>query len=77
MHQASYGLAAEIHKRPWLGQQHFLTLCFSESYPGPALPVVEANRMKPGEVIQTPEASIMTIMGISFTGVAQTNYEFH
>jgi hypothetical protein len=33
--------------------------------------------MKPGEVIQTPEASIMAIMGIILAGIPQTNYEFH
>jgi hypothetical protein len=33
--------------------------------------------MKPGKVIQAPEANIMAIMGISLTGISQTNYEFH
>jgi hypothetical protein len=42
-----------------------------------ALSSVKADRMKLGEVIQAPEASIMAIMGISLTGIPQTNYEFH
>jgi len=70
MHQASHGVATEIHKCPGLGQQQFLALCFSEAYSSPALFVVKANRMKPGKVIQAPEASIMAIMGISLTGIA-------
>ena len=77
MHQASHGVATEIHKRPRLGQQQLLAPYFSEAYFSPALPVVKVNRMKPGEVIQTPEASIMAIMSINFTGITQTNYEFH
>jgi hypothetical protein len=32
--------------------------------------VVKANGMKPGEVIQAPEASIVAIMGISLAGIA-------
>jgi len=39
--------------------------------------MVKANRVKPGKVIQAPEASIMAIMGISLAGVPQTDYEFH
>jgi len=77
MHQASYGVATEIHKCPWPGQQQFLTLYFSEAYSSPALPVVKTNRMEPGEVIQAPEASIVAIMGIRLARVTQTNYEFH
>jgi hypothetical protein len=41
------------------------------------LPSVKADRTKPGEMIQALEADIMTIMGISLAGIAQTNYEFH
>ena len=77
MHQASYGFATEIHKCPRLGQHQLLAPYFSNAYFSPALPVVEANRMKPDEVIQAPEASIMAIMDISLTGIPQTNYEFH
>jgi len=76
-HQASHGFATEIHKCPWLGQQHFLTSYFANAYFSPALPMVKANRVKPGEVIQAPEASIVAIVGISLAGIAQTNYEFH
>jgi hypothetical protein len=76
-HQASHGFAAKIHKCPRLGQQQLLAPYFSNAYPSPALPVVKANRMKPGEVIQAPEASIVAVMGISLTGIPQTNYEFH
>jgi len=77
MHQASHGVTTEIHKCPGLGQQYFLATYFANAYSSPALPVVKANRMKPGEVIQAPEASIMAIMGIGLTGIPQTNYEFH
>jgi hypothetical protein len=77
VHQASYRFTAEIHKRPRLGQQQLLAPYFSEAYSSPALPVVKADRMKPGEVIQAPEASIVAIMGISLAGITQTNYEFH
>ena len=76
-HQASYGVATEIHKCPGLGQQQLLTPYFCKDYSSPALPMVKANRMKPGEMIQAPEASIMAIMSIGLTGVPQTNYEFH
>jgi len=76
-HQASHGVAAEIHKRPGLSQQQFLAPYFGNTYSSPALPVVKANRMKPGEVIQALEAHIVAIMGISLAGVPQTNYEFH
>jgi hypothetical protein len=77
MHQASHGFAAEIHKRPGLGQQQFLASYFVNAYSSPALPVVKANRMKPGEVIQAQEANIVAVTGISLAGIAQTNYEFH
>jgi len=77
MHQASHGVATEIHKCPGLGKQQFIIPYFSEAYFRPALAVVKANRMKPGEVIQTPEANIVAIMGISLARVAQTKYEFH
>jgi len=70
MHQASHGVATEIHEHPWLGQQQFLTPYFAEAYFSPALPVVEANRMKPGEVIQAPEANIMAIMSINSAWIA-------
>jgi len=76
-YQASQRVAAEIHKCPWLGQQQLLALYFANTYFSPALPVVEANRMKPGEVIKAPEASIVAIMSISLAGVPQTDYEFH
>ena len=69
MYQASHGVATEIHECPRLGQQHFLTPYFSEAYFSPALPVVKVNRMKPGEVIQAPEASIMAIMGVRLAGI--------
>ena len=77
MHQASHGVAAEIHKRPWFGQQQLLAPYFTQAYSSLALPSVKANRMKPGEVIEALEANIMAIVGISLTGVPQTNYEFH
>jgi hypothetical protein len=77
MHQASHGVAAEIHKCPGLGQQQLLAFYFSEAHSSPALPVVKSNMMKPGEIIQAPEASIMAIMGVSLAGIPQTNYEFH
>ena len=77
MHQASHGLATEIHECTGLGQQQFLMPYFSEAYFGPALPAVKANGMKPSEMIQAPETHIMAIMGISLAGVAQTNEEFH
>ena len=70
MYQANYRFATEIHKHPGLGQQQFPASYFASAYSSPALPVVEANRMKPGEVIQAPEASIVAIMGISLTGIA-------
>jgi len=69
-HQASHRVAAEIHKCPWLGQQQFLTPYFTNAYSSPALPVVEANRAKPGEVIQAPEANIVAVMGISLAWIA-------
>jgi len=77
MRQASHGVATEIHECHWLGQQQLPASYFSNAYSSPALPVVKANRMKPGEVIQAPEASIVAIMSISLTGIPQTNYEFH
>lgn len=77
VHQASYGLATEIHERAGLGQQQLLTSYFSKAYPSLALPVVKADRMKPGEVIQAQEAHIMAITGISLAGITQTSYEFH
>jgi hypothetical protein len=70
MHQASHGVATEIHECPRLGQQQFLTLYFSEAYSSPALSVVEADGMKPGEVIQALEADIVAIMGISLAGIS-------
>jgi hypothetical protein len=75
--QASHGVATEIHECPGLGQQQLLSPYFANSYSSPALPMVKANRVKPGEVIQAPEANIVAIMGISLTGIPQTNYEFH
>jgi len=77
MHQAGHGVAAEIHECPGLGKQQFIIPYFSEAYFSPALPSVEANRMKPGEVIQALEAGIVAIMGISLAGISQTNDEFH
>ena len=69
-HQASHGFATEVHECPWLGQQQLLAFYFSNAYSGPALSVVKADRMKPGKVIQAPEAGVMAIMGISLTGIA-------
>jgi hypothetical protein len=69
-HQASHGFATAIHKGPGLGQQQFLASYFAKAYSSPALPVVKANRMKPGEVIQAPEASIMAIMSINLARIA-------
>ncbi len=77
MHQASHGFATEIHECPGLGQQQLLAPYFANACSSPALPVVKADRMKPGEVIQALEASIMAVMGISLAGIPQTNYEFH
>jgi hypothetical protein len=77
VHQASYGLATEIHERAGLGQQQLLTSYFADAYSGLALPAVKANRVKPGEVIQAPETDIVAIVGIGFAGITQTNYEFH
>ena len=77
VYQASYGFATEIHKCPWPGQQQLPAPYFSNAYSSPALPVVKADKMKPGKVIQTPEANIMAIVGISLAGITQTNYEFH
>jgi hypothetical protein len=74
MHQASHGVSTEIHKCPRLGQQQLVAPYFANTYSSPALPVVKANRMKPGEVIQALEASIVAIMGISLAGVPRTNY---
>ena len=70
MHQTSHGFAAEIHKRPRLGQQQFLAPYFCKAYFSPALPSVKADRMKPGEVIQALEANIVAIMGISLARIA-------
>jgi hypothetical protein len=77
MHQAGYGFATEIHKRPGLSQQQLLAPYFANAYSSPALPAVKANRMKLGEVIQAQEANIVAITGISLAGIPQTNYEFH
>jgi len=77
MYQANHRVAAQIHKCHGLGQQQPLTPDFANAYSSPALPVVKANRMKLGEVIQTTEANIVAVMSISLAGVAQTNYEFH
>ena len=77
MHQASYGFAAEIHKCSWLSQEQLLAPCLADACSGLALPVVKGDGMKPGEVIQTLEADIVAITGISLPWIAQTNYEFH
>jgi hypothetical protein len=77
MYQASYGLATEIHERAGLGQQQLLTSYLANAYFSLALPVVKANRMMPGEVIQGQETNIVAITGISLAGIAQTNYELH
>ena len=77
MHQASYGLATEIHKCARPGQQQLLAPYFANAYFGVALPVVKADRMKPGVVTQALEANIVAITAISLAGVTQTNYEFH
>jgi hypothetical protein len=76
-HQASHRVAAEIHKCPRLGQQQLPAHYFADAYSSPALPVVKADRMKPGEVIQAPEANIVAIVGINPAGIPQTNDEFH
>ena len=70
VHQARYRFATEIYKCHGLGQQQFLTPYFSKAYSSPALSVVKANRVKPGEVIQAPEASIMAIMSINPARIA-------
>ena len=77
MYQASHGFAAEIHERPRLGQQQFLVSYFASAYFSPALPLVKADRMTPGEVIQASKANVMATMCISPAGISQTNYEFH
>jgi len=77
MLKASHGVAAEIHECPGLGQQQFLASYFANAYFSPALTMVKADRMKPGKVIQTPEANIVAIMGIILAGIPQTNDEFH
>jgi hypothetical protein len=69
-HQASHGVPTEIHKCPGLGQHQLLAPYFSKAYSSPALPMVKANGVQPGEVIQAPEANIMAIMGISLTDIA-------
>jgi hypothetical protein len=69
MHQASHRFATEIHKRPGLSQQQVLALYFADTYSSPALPVVKWNRVKPGKVIQAPEANVMAIMDISLAGI--------
>jgi hypothetical protein len=68
-HQASHGSAAEIHKYPGLGQQQLLAPYFAKAYSSPALPVVKANRMKPGEVIQATKANIMAILNINLAWI--------
>ena len=70
MHQANHRVAAEIYKCPGLGQQQLFAPYFADAYSSPALPMVKANGMKPGEIIQASEASIMAIMGISLTWIA-------
>jgi hypothetical protein len=75
--QASHGVAADIHKCSRLSQQQFLAPYFANAYSSPALPVVKADRMKPGEVIQAPEANIVAVMGISLARVSQPDNEFH
>jgi hypothetical protein len=77
VHQASYGLATEIHERAGLGQQQLLTSYMASTYFGVALPVVKANRMMPGEVIQGLETNIVAITGISLAGIPQPDNELH
>jgi hypothetical protein len=77
VHQASYGFAAEIHKCVGLSQHQLLTAYFANAHPSLALPSVKADRMKPGKVVQAPEAYIVPIMDISLARISQTNYEFH
>jgi hypothetical protein len=77
MHQASHGVAAEIHKCSGLGQQQLLAPYFANAYPGPALPSFKADRMGPGEVTKALEASIVAIMGISLAGIPQPDDELH
>ncbi len=70
MHQASYGFAAEIHKCAGFSQQQLFAPYFANAYSSPASPVVKGDGMKPGEVIQALEASVVTIVGITLTGVS-------
>ncbi len=77
MHQASYGFATEIHECAGLGQHQLLTSYLADAYFSLALLVVEADRMKSGEVIQALEADVVAVLSISLAGIAQTNYEFH
>lgn len=70
LHQTNHRVATEIHERPGLGQHQFLAAYFANANPGAAFPVVETNRMKPGEVIQTSEASVVAITGIGPTWIA-------
>ena len=77
MHQTSCRVAAEIDKCPGLSQQELLAPYFAKAYSRLTLPVVKADRMKPGEVIQALEANIVAITGISLAGIPQTNYQFH
>jgi len=77
VHQAGQRFAAQIHKCAWPGQQQLLAPYFADAYSGLALPVVKADRMKLGEVIQALEADIVAVTGISFAGIPQTNDESH
>jgi len=70
IYQAGHGVATEIHECPGLSQQQLLAPYFSDAYSSPALPVVKADGVKPGEVIQAVEASIMAITGISLAGIS-------
>jgi hypothetical protein len=77
MHQTGYRFAAEIHKRAWPGQQQLLAAHFADAYSCLALPVVEVDRMKPGEVIQALEANVVAITDISLTRGPQPDNKLH
>jgi hypothetical protein len=77
LHQATYHPTTNVDECLWLGQQQFTASYFTNTYPGPALPPIKADRMMPGEIIQAAKANIMPIMSISLARIAQANNEFH
>ena len=42
---------------------------FTDAHSGVALSVPEADRMKPGEVVQALEANIVAVVGVRLTGI--------